>query len=57
MLEGDVMYYGKVTKELESLYKEYNEKWGCDPDGYENAEYGVDEYNEYVADIKKSIQR
>lgn len=47
------MYYGKMTNELERLYDEYRKKWGCDPSGYENAEYGIDEYREYVSDIKK----
>lgn len=56
-LEGDLMYYGKMTKELEGLYKEYKAKWGCNPDGYENAEYGADEYSEYVTDIKESIKQ
>lgn len=51
------MYYGKLTKELEKLYEQYREKWGCDPDGYENAEYGAGEYRKYVADIKKSIKQ
>lgn len=47
------MYYGKMTKKLEELYLEYSKVWKCDPDFYENAEYGEDEYDEYVDDIKK----
>ncbi|MBE6863885.1 MAG: hypothetical protein E7495_04855 [Ruminococcus flavefaciens] len=50
------MYYGKMTNELERLYDEYRKKWGCDPSGYENAEYGIDEYREYVSDIKKALK-
>ena len=34
------MYYGKTTKKLEQLYAEYNKIWGCDPDCYEELEYG-----------------
>lgn len=51
------MYYGKkITKELKKLYSEYEKVWGHDPSGYENAEYGEDEYNEYVKDIKKALK-
>lgn len=52
------MYYGKMTKKLESLYREYEEKWGCTPDFYENAEYGagINEYRDYVRDIKKALE-
>lgn len=50
------MYYGKMTKELEKLYKEYEKVWGHEPDGYENAEYDEDEYDDYVADIKKALE-
>ncbi len=52
------MYYGEMTKELEPLYEQYAEKWGHDPSGYEDAEYGdtADEYDAYVADIKKALE-
>lgn len=52
------MYYGIVTPTLKSLYKKYEEKWGCTPDFYENAEYGtgINEYRDYVRDIKKSLE-
>ena len=50
------MYYGKTTKELEELYSKYEKVWGHDPSGYEDAEYGEDEYNEYVDDIKKALE-
>ncbi len=50
------MYYGKMTKELENLYTQYSAVWNCEPDFYENAEYDEDEYNEYVADIKKALK-
>lgn len=50
------MYSGKMTKELEKLYEEYSKKWNGDPGTYEDAEYGADEYEEYVADIKKALE-
>lgn len=50
------MYYGGMTKELESLYAAYEKRWGITPDGYEDAEYAADEYDDYVADIKKALE-
>lgn len=50
------MYYGKMTRELQTLYAQYHSIWGNDPDCYENAEYGENEYKQYVADIKKAIE-
>lgn len=50
------MYYGKMTKELNQLYEQYNEKWGVFPNFYEETEYGKNSYNEYVADIKKALE-
>ncbi len=55
-MEGDYMYYGKMTKELEQLYKAYEKMWGNEPDFYENTEYGDEDYDDYVADIKKSLE-
>jgi thiaminase len=53
------MYYGKMTEELEELYKKYNEKWGVEPDFYEETEYGdttYEDYLDYVNDIKKALE-
>ena len=50
------MYYGRMTKELEKLYFEYENIWGHDLSGCLDAEYGEDDYDEYVADIKKALQ-
>ena len=49
------MYYGNMTAELEPLYIQYEKRWGHTPDGYEDAEYAADEYDDYVADIKKAL--
>lgn len=50
------MYYGKMTKELEKLYSEYEKKFDCEPDFYEETEYGEDEYDKYVENIKKALE-
>ena len=50
------MYYGKMTKELKKLYLEYEKVLGHRPDGCEDVEYGEDEYDEYVGDIKKALE-
>lgn len=50
------MYYGIITPKLKSLYKKYEEKWGREPGGYEELEYGSSEYRNYVRDIKKALE-
>lgn len=50
------MYHGKMTKELEELYAEYEKKFGYPPDGYECFDYGQRHYKDYVRDIKVAIQ-
>lgn len=50
------MYYGKTTPELEKLNNEYMEKFGGPPYGHMELEYGADEYDEYVQDIKKALR-
>jgi len=50
------MYYGKMTEELKTLYKKYYEKFGVEPDFYEEFEYSDYDYNEYVSDIKKALK-
>lgn len=50
------MFYGKMTKELEPLYDAYEKRWGNTPDFYENAEYAAEEYDDYVADIKRALE-
>lgn len=49
------MYFGKMTKELEKLYADYEEKFGYQPGNEESLEYSSKEYKEYVRDIKKAI--
>lgn len=49
------MYYGKMTDELKQLYSLYEEKFGYTPDGSEQVEYSDIDYDDYVNDIKRSI--
>lgn len=50
------VYSGKMTKKLEQLYLKYKAKWGHTPDFYENAEYGANDYFDFVFDIEKSLK-
>lgn len=50
------MWYGKMTPELDKLYDDYYEMFGCTPDGYIEFEYGAGSYRAYVRDIKKSLK-
>ena len=50
------MYHGKMTDELRRLYREYEKKFGHDPEGYEGFDYGHRHYKDYVRDIKVAIQ-
>ena len=50
------MWYGKDTQELLRLKEEYEKKFGYNPDGEMDLEYGSDEYKEYVRDIKTAIK-
>lgn len=50
------MWRGEDTDELKRLNEEYCAMFGDYPWGYMEVEYGVDEYEEYIADIKKAIR-
>lgn len=50
------MWNGKDTPELEKLNKEYREMFGGFPFGHMELEYGADEYEMYVRDIKKALR-
>ena len=50
------MYYGEVTDELETLYAQYYEKFGVEPCGYEELEYGNSSYKDFVKDIRAAIK-
>lgn len=51
------MWYGKDTEELKKLNNEYREMFGRYPFGHMELEYGADEYEEYVCDIKKALRQ
>lgn len=50
------MYLGKMTDELEELYNKYYDIFGVEPDYYEETEYGQNDYDVFVSDIKKCIE-
>ena len=50
------MWYGSMTPELEVLYDQYYDMFQGDPDEYIELEYGQEDYNDYVRDIKKAIE-
>lgn len=50
------MWYGHTTHELEKLYDKYYNMFKSDPDEYIELEYGEDDYDDYVRDIKKSLE-
>lgn len=45
-----------MTKELENLYDQYYKMFGVEPDGYQEVDYGQEEYSDYVKDIKTAIE-
>lgn len=51
------MWYGEDTEELRQLNKEYHAMFGGYPWGYMELEYGADEYEEYVHDIKEALRQ
>ncbi|WP_095176329.1 MULTISPECIES: hypothetical protein [Blautia] len=51
------MWYGGMTPELETLYDQYYEMFQGDPDEYIELEYGQQDYEDYVRDIKKAIEQ
>lgn len=46
-----------MTPELETLYDQYYEMFHGDPDEYIELEYGQQDYEDYVRDIKKAIEQ
>lgn len=50
------MYYGKMTRELIDLRKNYQSKFGYDPNGDMELELGDSDYDDYVEAIKESIE-
>ena len=50
------MWYGKDTPELEKLNEEYKKMFGGTPDEYIELEYGENDYEDYVRNIKKALE-
>jgi len=50
------MWYGKDTPELRTLKEKYERKFGYNPDGEIEIEYGESDYKEYVNDIQRALE-
>ena len=50
------MYYGRMTKELEKLYSEYEKKFGYNLEGVLDLEYSENDYDDYIKDIQTAIK-
>ena len=46
----------KKTDELMELYEKYYARWGDYPECYEGMGYSSDQYDDFVADIKKALE-
>ncbi len=51
------MWHGKNTDELKRLNEEYYAMFGIYPWGYVDVDYGNNEYEEYVQDIKEAMKQ
>lgn len=49
------MWYGKDTSELIELKEKYEKKFGYNPDGEIELEYGQSDYEDYMHDIKEAL--
>lgn len=49
------MWKGNLADELISLYDMYYEKYGCEPDWYEEVNYEMLSDKEYAACIRKAL--
>ena len=50
------MWYGRNTPELINLKEKYKKKFGYNPDGEMELEYGDSDYEDYVHDIKMALE-
>lgn len=50
------MYFGELTDELRRLYDEYEKIFGYSPGGEMAVNYTAAFYDNYVDDLKKSIE-
>lgn len=49
------MWKGKRSSELDDLYDSYYQKYGCEPDWYEEVRYNLFTYEEYADLIRRAI--
>ena len=50
------MWHGDMTEELERLYDQYYEIFGCTPGGYQEVDYSPSDYKAYIKDIEMAIK-
>jgi hypothetical protein len=50
------MYTGKMTNELKDLIKQHYKLFGYDPTSDMELEYGQNDYDDFIADIKLAIK-
>lgn len=50
------MYYGKMTQELIELIAQHYNLFGYDPTSDMELEYSQNEYDDLIADIKRTIK-
>lgn len=52
------VWKGKITEELRELYRRYmDENAGFEPDGYDELNYDVMTYEDFVGYIKEALRR
>lgn len=51
------MWKGRFDEELRILFDEYEKKFGCDPDTYEEIAYYAMSYDEFSGYIKECLKK
>ena len=50
------MWKGKFDEHMKDLFIQYDEKFGCDPDTYEEIIYEAMDYDEFSGYIEKCLK-
>ena len=51
------MWEGLFDDKMRNLFIEYDEKFGCDPDTYEEIAYHAMSYDEFVVYIEECLEK
>ncbi|MGN0577128.1 MAG: hypothetical protein ACI4J4_00765 [Ruminiclostridium sp.] len=51
------MWKGVFDEKMEKLFDEYNERFGCDPDTYEEIAYHAMSYDEFAGYIEECLEK